>query len=793
MVINYLKIAIRTILRQKVFSIINVLGLSIGMSTCILIFLYVNLESSFDKHHANADRIYRVVKDFMNDDGSFLPDATTPPAVAAAIQVEIPEIEAVTRLFPSWGRQYLIRYGDDKKFIETELYRVDSSFFKVFTIPFIKGNPDKVFEKRTSIVFTESAAKKYFGTDDALGKVVQLDNMGDYEVTGVIKDYPENSHFKFDFLISTRTIGGGNIDTNWGFYNFYTYIKLKEHTSIATVEPKIRDVFKKHQPNNTNRFYTQALTDIHLNSNLKWELQPNGDKTYVYAMMCIALFVILIASVNYVNLATARASMRAKEIGVRKVSGAHRGSLVQQFLSESIVTVIIAWLVAVFLAKLMLPFFNNVIGRKLEWGIDASPEIVGYTLLGAIALGILAGLYPAFYLSSFKPVVVMKGLKLREAGKINLRKVLVVAQFTVTIILIVGILIVSRQIQYLQSSKLGLDKEQVIILKDVIYLSRNERSSFKNTLTDIPGVQYVAGCDGIPGGQNWTNSVRMKGAEDELLLNFLNVDYDFLSALSIPVKDGRDFSPEFPGDTLDGIILNETAVKNLNVKDPVIGQQLVWGEDEDTVYYAKIIGVVPDFHFTSLRSEIKPFAFVTDNNRVYHFAIKLRTENISEAITEIEKAWSTVMPARPIQYYFLDTVYDKLYQEERNFKTIFLYVTGLAIIIACLGLFGLSSFITEQRTKEIAIRKVIGSTVMQILVLLSKEFVKLVVVAFVFAAPLSYFVISKWLEGFAYKIDIEWTVFAVAGVASILIALFTVSLQTIKAATSNPANSLRSE
>jgi putative ABC transport system permease protein len=366
-------------------------------------------------------------------------------------------------------------------------------------------------------------------------------------------------------------------------------------------------------------------------------------------------------------------------------------------------------------------------------------------------------------------------------------------QFAVSIVLIVGILVINQQLDYIQNAKLGLDKEQVLIVKDIGYLDRPTQSTMKNMLRDISGVEYVAGCDGIPGGQNWTNSVRMKDSENSTLVNFLNIDTEFLSALNIPIKEGRGFTTEFPGDTLDGIILNQAALKQLGVKGPPIGQLLAWDEDEDTVYYAKIVGTVPDFHFTSLRSEIKPFAFVTDRSRIWNYAIKLNTGNVAQTVTQIQKVWDTAVPERPFQYYFLDSVFDKIYMQERNFKTVFLCVTGLALIIACMGLFGLSAFITEQRTKEIAIRKVIGSSVIQILVLLSKEFVTLIVIAFVIATPISYFAATEWLGDFAYRINVHWSVFLIAASSSILIAIVTVSAQTLRAATSNPVKSLRSE
>jgi len=791
MIRNYLKIAIRNLLRQRAFSFINIFGLALGIATCLLIALYVRFETSFDRYHTDADRIYRVVKDFVNDDGSRVPDATTPPAIAMAMQSDIPEIEHVTRLFPGWGRQYYIRYGDNR-FIEEGVYRVDSSFFSVFTVPFVKGEPRQAFAKLKSVVISQRSAAKYFGSEDPMGKVLQLDDMGDYEVTGVFKNIPQNAHFNFDFLISIRTLNG-NPDQQWGWYNFYTYIKLKKNTDIASVEPKIKAVFKKNQPENTNYFYTQALTSIHLTSNLKWELQPNGDITYVYVFICTGLFLIVIAGINYVNLSTAKSSLRAKEIGVRKVSGAFKSSLIFQFLSESVLMVLIAFLFAVMLTQLALPYFNMITAREFELFAPETYTLLTYALISVILLGVLAGFYPALYLSSFKPIQIMKGIRLRQGGIFSLRRVLVVLQFSISIILIIGIIVISQQLDFIQQARLGFEKDQVVVIKDIGYLSRGTRSSLKNSLNNITGVESVAASDGIIGGQNWTNGVRMKGSEVSILLNFLNIDVDYLSTMKLELKEGRGFSREFPGDTLDGIILNETAVRQLGVPEPVLGQLIVWGEDEDTVYYAKVIGVVKDFHFTSLRSEIKPFAFVTDNSRQWYFNVKVNAANLPETIDKIRETWNTAVPERPFQYYFLDTVFEKLYQSERNFRIVFLYGTTLAIIIACLGLFGLSAFVTEQRTKEIAIRKVIGSRISQLVLLLSKEFVSLVLISFFIAIPVAYFIVTNWLKDFAYRIDIRWWVFVIAGLAALVIALVTVSLQTIKAATSDPVRSLRAE
>ncbi|MEO6584087.1 MAG: FtsX-like permease family protein, partial [Ferruginibacter sp.] len=749
------------------------------------------------------ERIYRVVKDFVNEDGSKLPDATTPPALSVAMQKDIPEIESTVRIFSNWGRKYLIKYGD-KIFYEEGVYRADSSIFNVFNFPFIKGNAASAFKQIKSIVFTESVAKKYFGNEDPIGKTIDIDEMGPREVTGVIKDVPENSHFKFDFLISTRTIGGGNIDQNWGFYNFYTYIKLKPNTNIASVEPKIIALFKKNQPDNKNVYYTQALTDIHLRSNLKWELKPNSDKIYIYVFGTIALFVIIIASINYVNLVTAKSSLRAKEVGVRKVVGASRQSLISQFLVESVLTVFLASVLAIGVAALILPAFNHFTQKDLSI-FSANIQLVWLTILGfTLLIGFIAGLYPAFYLSGFRPAFVLKGINNSGNNTITLRKVLVVLQFVISVVLIVGSLIINRQLNFMQSAKLGFNKEQVVVVNNLQQSTNSE--AVKNALIQMPGVKKVAAADGMIGGQNWTNSFRLRGSENGQLVNFLSVGNDFLDVLGINIKEGRGFTAQYAADTLNNgipggplnqvigsVILNEKAVKDLGVPSPSVGQQLVWSTDADTTYYVNIVGVVKDFHFTSLRNEIKPFAFVKSNNRVNSLAIKMDAGDTRTTLAQMQNKWQSMFADSPFDYYFLDESIDKLYRSEKNFKDLFFYFTVIALIIACLGLFALAAFTAEQRKKEIGIRKVLGATVSNVVAMLSMQFLKLVVIAAVIAFPLAWYIMNKWLLDFTYRINISWWFFVAGGLGAIIIALLTISFQAIKAAISNPVESLRSD
>jgi len=802
MIKNYFKMAWRSLLKQKGFSFINIFGLATGMACSLLIFLFVKDETSYDRFHHDAGQIYRVVKDFVNDDGSRLPDATTPPALAPAMQKDIPEVAITTRVFPGWGANFLIKYGD-KKISEDKLYRVDSSFFDVFTFPFVHGNAKDAFKEVQSIVLTESSAKRYFGNDNPVGKILQIDRLGNLMVTGVIKDVPHASHFHFDFLISTRKFGG-NIDADWGFYNFYTYAKLKPNSDITAFSKKVQDVYKRNTTDGTNIFYVQPLTDIHLTSNLKWELEPNSDKLYVYVFTVIGIFILLIAGINYVNLTTAKASVRAKEIGVRKVTGALRSSLIAQFLVESVITCFLAAVLAIIFAQLLLPVANALTLKQLT--VIGNPGVLGYMLVGVLLLGMIAGFFPAIYLSSFKPIAVLKGLKVSEKGTLSLRKTLVVVQFTISIVLIIGVLIISQQMRYLQSAKLGLNKEQVIVVKNADAMTATQRNVFQNTLLQVQEVKKVATSDGVVGGQNWTNSMSVKGSQNSQLVNFLNVSYDFPDVLGIEMKEGRSFSSNFPADTLNNgipggpleqnigsIILNETAVKDLGVTAPAVGKQILWDSDADTMYYVTIVGVAKDFHFTSLRNEIKPFAFVNNSKRAANFTIKLFTDNVQSSLAQIENTWKKFLAERAFEYYFLDETYAKLYQSEERFQKVFINLVILGIIIACLGLLGLTTFSAQQRVKEIGVRKVLGASVPHVVALLSKDFLKLVLIALVLAVPVAWWLMNEWLKDFAYRINIEWWIFLVAAVIAIIIAFVTISTQAIKAAISNPVKSLRTE
>jgi putative ABC transport system permease protein len=581
-------------------------------------------------------------------------------------------------------------------------------------------------------------------------------------------------------------------------------VKVKPGTDITAFDKKIQAVYERNQQERYSAFYTQPLTEIHLTSRLKWELEANGDRMYVYIFMVIGVFILVIAAINYINLSTAKSSLRAKETGIRKVSGAERTSLVFQFLMESLIICVIASVLAIMVAYALNPLVNELTQKQLQ--ITGNPIVLVYLVLVTLFIGLVAGIFPALYLSSFKPVAVLKGFKLNEKGALNLRKSLVVVQFTISIGLIISALIIMRQVNYIQSAKLGFDKDQILVIRNVANLSRSDRSSFMNSIKALSGVMDVSTSGTVLGQGFSTTRLRAKGAQQEQQLNFSSIDYNFLNVVGIEIKEGRGFSSEFPADTLNNgisrgpldqrlgaIVINEQAAKEFGLESPAAGKQLVWSTDGDTTYYVEVVGVTKDFHFTSLRNEIKPYGFLMATNNQSNYTIKLSGGDISGTIAQLEKMWKASFPELPFEYAFLDETFSKMYVAEARFQKLFLSLVILGIIIACLGLFALATFSAEQRIKEIGIRKVLGASVSHVVALLSKDFLKLVLISLVFAIPIAAYVMDTWLQGFAYRVAMEWWIFAVAACIALLIAFLTISSQAIKAAIADPAKSLRSE
>jgi len=793
---NYLTIAWRNLWKTKSSSLINIIGLSTGMLCFIIILLYIKNELNFDRYHKNADHIYRIAKDFVNTDGTKIPDATTPPALAPALRNDLPEVAYATRLFPAWGRKYLIQYND-QGFYETRLIRIDSSFFDVFDFPFVKGNKTNAFSGPLSILLTQTIAKKYFGNDDPVGKTVRINvnNGQNFVVTGVLKDVPENSHFTFDFLIPFVSTRDSAINKDWGFYSFYTYVLLKPNANAAAFKNKIQPLFNKYQPESKNRYFTQSLTAIHLKSNLKWELGTNGDLSYINILATIAVFIIVIASINYINLITAQSVKRAKEVGIRKVAGASQRLLIVQFLTESVCIALLSFAVSIFAVSLLLPVVNHLLDRNLSL-FSTGQSLFWIQLIAVILIvGIAAGLYPAFHLSSFQPIKVLKGKFMPSYRGAYLRKGLVVFQFLTSIVLIVSFFTIYRQVDFITQKKLGFNKDNILLLPNV--RGTGERSavppgSWLQELKSIPAVVSVARGDGILGGLSSTHGISAMNEKDHISINFMRVDHAFLPTFQIELKEGRNFFSQSTADSAT-IILNEKAIEQLGLKKPWLGKQLAWDDEAGKTHPVTLVGIVKDFHFTSLHEPIKPFGFVSEEDNGSTFFIKLHSANLTKDMALIQKAWSRYNPDKPFEYTFQDEQIAKLYQADIKFKNLFSWVTLFTVLIAGLGLFGLSIFTSESRAKEVGIRKVLGASVHSIFVLLTRDFISLIMIAFVVATPVAWWAMNNWLQNFAYRVEISWWIFAIAGLAAIMIALITVSFQAIKSAIANPVSSLRSE
>jgi putative ABC transport system permease protein len=784
-------VALRNLWRNKFAAFINLVSLSVGMICFALISLFIYHELSFDKFHQDHDRIFRVVKDFVNDDGSKIPDATTPPAFGPVIQKDIPEVAYTTRIFPNWGRKYLLKSGDIRSY-EEQVIRIDSSFFNVFTFPFVEGDKTSAVSTPNFILLTESAAKRFFADENPIGKAINLDigpQGTDFFVTGVLKDVPENSHFTFDFLISLRSFQDPALDTDWGFYNFYTYVRLKPGTRSEAFLSKLQPVFKKYQPDNTNECYGQSLTDIHLKSNLKWELSTNGDYTYIRILGTIALFTIVLAAINYINLVTAQSAKRAKEVGIRKVSGALRSSLINQFLFESLILASASTIISVAIVESLLPAFHNLFNSTLSFFEPQYMVVLWIVIAVGLVTGAVAGLYPAFYLSSFQPLRVLKGSVTGFGGDAFFRKGLVTFQFFISTVLIIGTFVISSQINFVRNKKFGFDKDNVVLVHNARNLKNRE--ALLTEIKKTPGVVNAGAADGVIGGQNWTTSVQAKGQDNSLLLNFLSTDYDFLDVMGVSFKEGRNFSRETRADS-SALILNATAVKQLGLIDDVVGAQINIGTVESPQYFT-VIGVIDDFHFTSFHEPIKPFGFFLIEPRVNKLFIKISAEDPSRPISDVHALWSKFVPDRPFEFTFQDEQVAKLYASEVKFQNLFSKFTYVAIMIACLGLFGLSAYTAQQRAKEIGIRKVLGASAIRVTQLLLQDFLKLVLIAVAISIPVAWYAMSEWLQNFAYRVELRPWMFILSACLALLIAALTVSFQSIKAAVENPVKSLRSE
>lgn len=807
MLFNYLKIATRNLLKYKFISFINLFGLTVGLACCLLILTYIINELSYDKYHDKADRIYRVTRVFKNPENGdvSLHLGTIAPPFAPLLANDFKEIEGITRFLQNGVTPF--RYGD-KLFNEQNPYWADSNFFDFFDMEVVSGNPGKALTDPYSVMLSEEVAKKYFDNEDPINKVIRMNNQSDFKVTGVFKPLPANTHFHPEIMMSFSTLrdtaiyGEENLRTNWGNNAFYTYILLPEKYDVKKLEAQLPGFIDRHvetgpkyKASQWTSLPLQKLTDIHLRSHLDAEAEENGDIKRVYIFSAIALFILLIACINYMNLSTARSALRAREIGVRKVVGAERKAIIFQFLTESVLVCWLAIILAFVLTWSLLPLLGKLAGQDLSVSILLRWQVLIPLLIIPFIVGIISGIYPAIFMSSFQPVRVLKGLFRAGGSNISFRKVLVTAQFAISIILIVCTAVVFKQMRYMQDKALGFDRDHLVTIPYTGQL--NDRfDGFRTELMANGSVKNVGRSSRIPTGRLLDAMGTQVKSGDTLApanvdIKFVSADKDFTSTYGVKIVAGRGFSGNFSADT-SAFLINEAAVSILGFKnnEDAIGLEMAYGNRR-----GKLVGVFNDFHFESMHQKILPLVLLVPRS-AFNFgniSIKIAGNNIAGALQHIEKTWQKFVPDIPYQYTFLDENFERLYRSEQREKAIFTIFSFIAIFIACLGLLGLSAFAISQRIKEIGIRKVLGANTSTIVTLLSKDFMKLVIIAAVIAFPVAWWAMNKWLEDFAYRIAIPWWIFLIAGFIAALIALLTIGTQAIKAAIANPVKSLRTE
>jgi putative ABC transport system permease protein len=809
---NIIKVAIRNLIRHPGYTFINILGLAIGLACSILILLYVINEMTYDSFHQKADRIYRIgVRGQMP--GNELNQAVTAAPMMEALLNDCPEVEMACRVAGFGG--WLVNY-EDKKFTETEktFKFADSTFFELFDFKLLKGDPKTVLTRPRTLVMTETAARKYFGDEDPVGKTLRIEqDTIIYEVTGLMEDVPVNSHFHFDMLGAMSTIRQSR-STNWVNHNFYTYILLTPGTDPELFTGQIQNMVTKYvgpqieqflgisleqfeAAGNSFGYFLQPIKDIHLHSNLQVEIEPNGNPAYVYIFSIIAILTLIIACINFMNLATARAATRAREVGLRKVVGSYRSYLIGQFLAESVFLSLTSLIIAIFLVYLLLPQYNNLIRLNLVFDIFSNFYVIPLLILVAVIVGLLAGTYPSFVLASFNPVKVLKGELFKGSGKSVLRSILVIVQFTVTIAILMGTLVVYKQLNFMQKKDLGFEKNNVLVIRRSDALG-DRIDAFKQELKQQAGIISVGNSSHIPSTSFWNNVHWIEGQDRSItyLIMTAFVSFEYPEALDLKLKEGRFFSREMPTDTF-AVVINEAAVRTLDLKDPLNTRFVNPGETPEKDEFMPVIGVVKDFHYESMHEDIHPMIFhFMQGNWEGYIVVRLGGGDIPKTINFIQKTWENFNQRYPFEYFWLDDEFGKLFEPERRTGQILLLFSILSIFISCLGLLGLISYSTAQRTREIGIRKTAGASTSIIVYLLSRETIKLLAVSAIFSVPV-YFGISKWLQNFAYRTDFNLSVFALnlvmITVLVLLIALFTVSYVSYSAASRNPAESLRVE
>jgi putative ABC transport system permease protein len=800
---NYFKTAWRSLLKNKLFSAINIFGLSLGIALCYTILLYVKDEMSYDRFNTKADRIARIIFQ-ANINGGNINESVTMPPVAKTLKTDFPQVEDATRLKDMGTPKIRVQ---DKVFKEDRFAFADANIFSIFTLPLTEGNPATALTKPNTVVISQRLAQKYFGTAPAMGKTfVVNDNKDLFTITGVMADIPSNSHFHFDLMASMASWPDAQSDS-WMGSGYYTYLLLQPGASLRQLEAKFPAMVEKYMgpqieknmglslaqfrtSGNSLGFSLQPLSAIHLHSATNNELEPGGNATYVYIFSGIAIFMLIVACINFINLSTAGASKRAKEVGVRKVIGSGKAQLIGQFLSESMLLALMAVAVAILMVYLALPAFNAIAGKTFT----LEPlSLLGFGTLG-IVVGLIAGIYPAFYLSSFQPIAVLKGKLTNPAKRIGMRSALVVTQFVISVGLMIATVVVYQQMKYIRDKNLGYNREQILTIPNSYLLGRNEQSFKNQMLQDSRVVSATTSWYKPVGPSNYNNALAYPEGNDHQLVNGVDfhIDEQYIPTFGMRIVAGRNFSPAYPTDSA-GIILNETAAKALGWDNAsAIGKTLIrQNSDKGLNYPYHVVGVVQNFNFRSLHENITPLFMTLQPEGGLIF--KIKTADVAGLLATMKNQWDQYKTGEAFSYNFLDDLYNKTYAAEQKTGTILNIFAALTILVACLGLFGLATYTAEARTKEIGIRRVLGASVSQVTGMLSTQFIKLVGIASLIAFPLGWLAMNRWLEGFAYRVNIQWWVFAMAGMAAVLVAILTVSVQAIKAAVANPVKSLRSE
>ncbi|MFC2107155.1 ABC transporter permease [Bacteroidota bacterium] len=799
MFLNFIKSSLRNLIKYKGFSLINISGLSIGLAVSILGFLFVFHELSYDNFHKNSDNIYRISVDALIGNTEIYQTFTSAP-MTQALYNEFPEIDKITRIRDQSNVEYII---DGNKYMEDQEFMVDSSFFEIFTFSVKKGQKEKLLYEPYTAVITESTARKYFGGQDPINKIIRRDSLN-FKVISVIEDIPENSHFDFNIAFALTSFEGIYNNPAWFQNIFRTYILTHKNVDAKQIQDRLPDYTDKYlyggkykeRTANGNHWvlYLQALKSIHLDSHIRGEFKANGKREYVQIFLIISIFILLIACVNFINLSTAKSATRAKEVGIRKVVGSSRGALFRQFFGESIIISYISLIFALIIVELTLIFIPDLMGVNLTVPYITSPFTIPSLILLGIVVGLISGIYPAIILSSYEPLVVIKNKMASAKGSGWFRSGLVVLQFSISVGLIVGTFIITKQINLLQNVSLGFDKEHVVTIENSRIL-KNNIDPFLNDLKQLSFVESASNCNDLPGTKLANIGFGAENIENSFTLNLILTDVDLEKVLKLNMIEGRFFSDEFSTDTA-GIVINESAIDLFNwTKEEAIGQRL--NDWSDPRNYFHVIGVVEDFYYESKHNKIQPMGFVY-KSIWYRYGpglipIRLKPGNIEEMLQSLEQLWDEYSAEIPFSYSFLDKNYDALYDNEMMTRKLFMIFSFLAIFIACLGLLGLASFIIVQKTKEIGIRKAMGASVISICWYISRKFGKWVLVANIIAIPLSWYIMNRWLQNFEYRIDISWWIFLIVAVISLCIAVLTTLFQTIKASLANPVDALRYE